>query len=76
MSRMLQKKSTSSFGYDLIKSVKKNMNKTIYERIFTKLHQIIDLDKLLREKYLKYKSAGYMDLNIDFIVLINSLKYP
>ena len=64
---MLQKKSTSSFGYDLIKSVKKNMNKTIYERIFTKLHQIIDLDKLLREKYLKYKSAGYMDLNIDFL---------
>ena len=43
------------------------MNKTIYERIYIKLNQIIDFDKLFRKKYLKYKSAGFMDLNIDFL---------
>ena len=32
-----------------------------------KLNQIIDFEKLLREKYLKYKSSGLMDLNIDFL---------
>ena len=43
------------------------MNKTIYERIYIKLNQIIDFDKLFRKKYLKYRSAGLMDLNIDFL---------
>ena len=43
------------------------MNKAIYERIFTRLNMIIDFEKLFRKKYLKYKSAGFMDLNIDFL---------
>ena len=43
------------------------MIKTIYERIYIKLNQIIDFDKLFRKKYLKYISAGHMDLNIDFL---------
>ena len=43
------------------------MKKTIYDRIYMKLNQIIDFEKLFRKKYLKYKSAGFMDLNIDFL---------
>ena len=43
------------------------MGQTIYERIYIKLNQIIDFEKLFKEKYLKYKSAGFMDLNIDFL---------
>ncbi|MBN1216788.1 MAG: DUF1249 domain-containing protein [Candidatus Lokiarchaeota archaeon] len=43
------------------------MNKTIYERIFTKLTKFIDFNWLIAQGYLNYKSAGFMDLHVDFL---------
>ena len=40
---------------------------TIYEKMYKKLAKIIDLDLLLKEEYLKYKSNIAMDLNINLL---------
>jgi len=39
----------------------------IYERIYRKLSELINFEKLKDEGYLKYASKGLMDLHIDFL---------
>ena len=39
----------------------------IYERIYKKLSELIDFDKLKQKEYLKYTSKGLIDLHIDFL---------
>jgi len=43
------------------------MTKSIYERIYQKLSQLINFKQLKKKSYLKYESAGFMDLHIDFL---------
>lgn len=39
----------------------------IYQEIYGILSEIIDLSTLRKKGYLKYKSKGFMDLNVDFL---------
>jgi len=39
----------------------------IYEKIYQKLSNLINFERLQQNEYLKYKSSGLMDLHIDFL---------
>ncbi|MFX1365615.1 MAG: DUF6908 domain-containing protein [Promethearchaeota archaeon] len=40
----------------------------IYQDIYRLLSEIVDLSTLRDQGYLKYKSSGFMDLNVDFLM--------